>query len=205
MRTRRTTKNLGRTARLLTVTCFTCFLFVALFPMPIAAQTEGKQKPEQFSATAFGQSGLFSGKSVGLNIYVTEYSSDQEVEELANTLKTKGSDALLSAVQKMKEKGRVATTASVGWALPVVRQHPTAKGRRIVMFGDRPIGFYEARSAPRSKGYEFGMLVLDVNDKGEGEGLLYGACKVKFTKDDQLEVEHFGQKPARLAAVRLAK
>ena len=71
------------------------------------------------------------------------------------------------------------------------------------MFGDRPIGFYEARNAPRSKNYQFGMLVLDVNDKGEG--LLYGACKVKFTHDDQLEVEHFGQKPARLAAVKLAK
>jgi hypothetical protein len=53
------------------------------------------------------------------------------------------------------------------------------------------------------KNYEFGMLVLDVNDKGEGEGLLYGACRVKFTKDDQVEVEHFGQAPARLAAVKL--
>ena len=156
-------------------------------------------------ATAIGQAGMFGGKSVSLNIYITDYSSNQEVEDLASTLKSKGSDALLSAIQKMKEKGRVSTTASVGWAVPVVRQHPTAKGRRIVMFGDRPIGFYEARNAPRSKGYEFGMLVLDVNDKGEGEGLLYGACKVKFTKDDQLEVEHFGQKPARLAAVKLWK
>jgi hypothetical protein len=44
---------------------------------------------------------------------------------------------------------------------------------------------------------------LDVNDKGEGDSLLYGACRVKFTKDDQLEVEHFGQAPARLAAVKL--
>ena len=190
---------------LLFVTCCMCFLFIALFPIVAVGQSDSKQKTEQFMATAFGQSGMFGGKSVPLNIYITDYSSNQEVEDLASTLKTKGSDALLSAIQKMKEKGRVATTASVGWAVPVVRQHPTAKGRRIVMFGDRPIGFYEARNAPRSKGYEFGMLVLDVNDKGEGEGLLYGACKVKFTKDDQLEVEHFGQKPARLAGVKLWK
>jgi hypothetical protein len=205
MNTSQTNKDLGTATLLLSVTCCICFLFIALFPMAANGQSEGKQKPEQFSATAFGQAGMFGGKSVGLNIYITDYSSNQEVEDLANTLKTKGSDALLSAIQKMKEKGRVSPTGSVGWAVPVVRQHSTAKGRRIVMFGDRPIGFYEARSAPRSKGYEFGMLVLDVNDKGEGEGLLYGACKVKFTKDDQLEVEHYGQKPARLAAVKLAK
>jgi hypothetical protein len=74
-----------------------------------------------------------------------------------------------------------------------------------VMFSDRPISFYEAGAAPRSKTYEFGMLVLDVNDKGEGDGLLYWACKVKFTKDDQLEIENFGQEPARLAAVKLWK
>jgi hypothetical protein len=168
-----------------------------------AGQSEGKKKPEQFSATAFGQAGMFAGKSVSLNIYITDYSSDQEVEDLASTLKTKGSDAPLKSVQKMKEQGRVATTGRVGWGVAIVRQRPTEKGRRIVMFSDRPISFYEARNAPRSRDSEFGMLVLDVNQKGEGEGLLYGACKVKFTKDDQLEVEHFGQKPTRLAAVKL--
>jgi hypothetical protein len=73
------------------------------------------------------------------------------------------------------------------------------------MFGDRPVSFYEARNAPRSKSYEFGLLILNVNDKGEGDGLLYGACQVKFNKDNQLEVEHYGMAPARLAAVKLWK
>jgi hypothetical protein len=73
------------------------------------------------------------------------------------------------------------------------------------MFADRPVSFYEARNAPRSKSYEFGLLILNVNDKGEGDGLLYGACKVKFNKDNQLKVEHYGMAPARLAAVRLWK
>jgi hypothetical protein len=182
-----------------------CVLIIAIFLPPAAGQSEDKRKPEQFSATAFGQAGMFSGKSASLNIYIGDYSSDQEVENLAATLKNNGSDALLSAVQKMKDKGKVSTTGRVGWSVPVVRQRPTEKGRRIVMFSDRPISFYEARTAPRSKTYEFGMLVLDVNDKGEGEGLLYGACKVKFNKEDQLEVEHYSQAPARLAAVKLWK
>jgi hypothetical protein len=191
-------------ARLSVMTCYLCFFLTVLLPLAAAGQSEDK-KPEQFSATAFGQGGMFAGKTVSLNIYITGYSSDQEVEGLATTLRTNGSDALLKAVQKMKEKGSVSTTGRVGWNVPIVRQQITEKGRRIVMFSDRPISFYEARTAPRSKTYEFGLLILNVNDKGEGEGLLYGASKVKFTKDDQLEVEHFGQQPARLAAVKLWK
>jgi hypothetical protein len=200
-----TRKMAGRAGKLSFVTCCMCLLVAALLSLASAGQPADKTKPEQFSATAIGQSGLFAGKSVTLNIYINDYSSDQEVEKLASTLKAQGSDALLKAVQKMKGKGKVATTGRVGWNVAVVRQRLTEKGRRIVMFSDRPISFYEAKNAPRSRTYEFGMLVLDVNDQGEGEGLLYGASKVKFTKDDQVEVEHYGQQPARLAAVKLWK
>jgi len=181
------------------------YLFVALISVAATGQSESPKKPEHFSATAFGQQGMFAGKTVTLNINVTDYSSDQEVQDLAATLQSKGSDALLKAIQKMKEKGRVAVTGYTGWRVPVVRQRPTENGRRIVMFGDRPVSFYEARNAPRSKSYEFGLLILNVNDKGEGDGLLYGACQVKFNKDNQLEVEHYGMAPARLAAVKLWK
>ena len=180
-----------------------CLCLLMLLALSIAA--EGQKKPEQFSATGFGQAGMFAGKTVSMNIYITDYSDNQEVEDLAATLRTKGSDPLLKAIQKMKAKARVVPTGYTGWNVAVVRQRPTKNGRRIVMFGDRPIGFYEARNAPRSKGYEFGMLVLDVNEKGEGSGLLYGACKIKFTKDDQVDIEHFSQQPIRLTTVKLWK
>jgi hypothetical protein len=180
-------------------------VFVVALPLGAQEQSPAKKKPEQFTATAFGQAGMFAGKSVDLNIYVNDYSSDQEVQDLKETLQEKGSDALLSKIVKLDEKGRVAATGYTGWRIPVVRQRPTQKGRRIVLFSDRPIGFYEARNAPRSKSYEFGLLILNVDDKGQGDGLLYGACKIKFNKDNQIELEHYGQQPARLANVRLWK
>lgn len=194
-----------RTKALSVATCCMCFFLSALFPLASAGQSADQAKPEHFSATVFGQSGMSLGKSAVLNIYVNGYTSDQEVEQLAATLKDGGSDALLSAIQKMKEKGRVSVTGKTGWAVSVVRQHPTDKGRKIVMFSDRPIGFYEATTAPRSKQYQFGLLILNINDKGTGDGLLYGACKVKFTKDDQLEMEYFSTAPARLIGVKVWK
>jgi hypothetical protein len=35
--------------------------------------------PRQFSATAFGQAVAMSGKSFGLNVYITAWTSDQQV------------------------------------------------------------------------------------------------------------------------------
>ena len=43
----------------------------------------------------------------------------------------------------------------------------TTKEQKVVTEGDRPVSFYEARNAPRSKSYEFGMLILNVNDRGK--------------------------------------
>jgi hypothetical protein len=202
MRDMQSNRQLGRQTL---IVCCTYLFFITIATLPLAAaeQSETSDKPEHFSATAFGQAGSLAGQSVSLNIYINSYSSDEEVQELAATLKNKGSDALLSEIQKAKERGSVAVTGRTGWRVPVVRQHPTETGRKIVMFGDRPISFYEASNSPRSRQYEFGMLVLDVNSKGEGTGLLYGAAKVRFTKDGQVELEHYGQKPARLANVRL--
>jgi hypothetical protein len=47
--------------------------------------------------------------------------------------------------------------------------------------------------------------VLDVDKDGKGTGSLAPICKIKFNKQNQLEVEHYGQKPLRLANVRRVK
>jgi hypothetical protein len=48
-------------------------------------------------------------------------------------------------------------------------------------------------------------VVLDLDKDGNGTGTLAPICKVKFNKKDELEIEHFGQKPFRLANVRKMK
>jgi hypothetical protein len=181
-----------------------CFVLVTAFAPGAAGQAATIKTPEHFSATASGQSGMFSGKSVLLNIYVNDYTSDEDAQELADRLNNDGSDALLSVIQKMKSRGNVAVTGYTDWRVPVVRQSPTEKGRRIVLFSGRPTGFYEASAAPQSGTYAFGLLVLNLNDKGEGDGQLYGACQVKID-NGKLEVEHYEQPSAHLTAVKLWK
>jgi len=176
--------------------------------LPIgAAQVAEPPKPQldlpvQYAAVAIGQSGSAAGKSFGLSIYIDVVSSDGEVEELAGTLKHKGQDGLVKALDNLKDKGRVAPTGSVGTGMRVIRIRPTKDGgQHIVLLTNRPITIRELWNGTRSRDYPFGIVILNVDKDGKGTGLFDPLCKMKFNKKNELEVERYGQRPFRLANV----
>ena len=182
-------------------------VLAAASQIPCAGQAAESPKaqpelPVQYAATAIGQAGAAAGKSFGLTIHVQELTSDGQVDELAATLKHKGPDGLESAMEDIKDKGRVAPTGSVGTGMRFVRIHPTKNGgQHIVMATNRPISFPELYNSTRSRDYKFGIVVLDVDKDGKGTGSFAPLCKIKFNKKNELEIEHYGQKPFRLANV----
>ena len=194
---------------------FWTYLFVVSLALacqiPSIAQTPEATKtqanlPVQYSAVAFGQSGSTAGKSFGLNIYVQELTSDGDLDELVATLKNKGQDGLVSAMENIKDKGRVAPTGSVGTGMRVVRIRPNKDGgQHIVLATNRPISFPELYNGTRSRDYKFGLVMLNVDKDGKGTGSFAPLCKIKFNKKNELEIEHYGQKPFRLANVQLQK
>lgn len=162
--------------------------------------------PQNYSATAFGQAGVAAGKSFGLNLSITRWTSDEEVQEFIATLKNGGPDRLVKAFEKTKDVGRFAPTGSVGAGMRMARVKPTADGGfHIVMVTNRPISWPELYNSTRSKDYQFGIVVLNVDRNGKGTGSLAPACKVRFNKQNELEIENYGQKPLRLANVRRTK
>lgn len=160
--------------------------------------------PVQYSATAFFTSGGLNGKSFGLKIYINGFSSPAEVQQVATTLQKDGPDAVLKILEKM-DNGGVAPTGSVRTKFAVIYSKPTATGVRIVMLTDRKITFPEARYSTRSKDYKFGIVVLNLDRNGKGTGSMAPACKIKFNKKNELQIEHYGQNPLRLANVEKLK
>jgi hypothetical protein len=70
---------------------------------------------------------------------------------------------------------------------------------------DRQMSMPELWRSGRSTSYKFSIIVLDLDQDGKGDGLLYYAVKMKFNKSGQLELEHYGQAPARIAQATLMK
>jgi hypothetical protein len=162
--------------------------------------------PRQFSATAFGQAGTMAGKSFGLNLYITGWTTDQQVNDYIGVLKEKGPDGLVRAMEKTSDVGRLSPTGFVGSGFRFARYRPTANGGlHVVMVTNRPMSFGELYHSGRSTSYQFGIVVLDVDKNGKGTGTLAPVCKIKFNKKNELEIENYGQKPFRLANVYLQK
>jgi hypothetical protein len=162
--------------------------------------------PRQFAATAFGQAGTMAGKSFGMNIYITGWSSDEQVQGYVSVLKEKGPNGLVSAMENTSDVGRLSPTGFVGSGFRFARYRPTANGGlHVVMVTNRPMSFGELYRSGRSTDYQFGIVVLDVDKNGKGTGTLAPVCKIKFNKKNELEIENYGQKPFRLANVYLQK
>ena len=162
--------------------------------------------PRQYAATAFGQSGAMSGKSFGASVYITGWTTDQQVKDFISTLKENGPNGLVRAMEKTGDVGRLAPTGFVGSGFRFARYRPTANGGlHIVMVTNRPMAFGEVYNQTRSTDYQFGIVVLDVDKNGKGTGQLAPVCKIKFNKKNELEIENYGQKPFRLTNVYLQK
>jgi hypothetical protein len=184
-------------------------LSVGLLSNAPAQNSDGKpltDLPMQFSATAFGDAGAMAGKSFGLDVYITAWTTDQQVKDYGSVLKEKGPDGLVSMMEKSDDVGRLSPTGFVGssFRFATYRQTPNG-GLHIVMVTNRPMSFGELYRSGRSTDYQFGIVVLDVDKNGKGTGKLAPICKIKFNNKNELEIESYGQKPFRLVNVSLQR
>lgn len=162
-----------------------------------------KKKREQYTATAMVARGALGGSVFNVNIYIDEYTTPEERQELAQMLVEEGSEALRKKLAKMK-KGRVAVTGRTGNEIGYVWAWPMENGRRIIMATERPMTFFELRRGGRLRDYEFGIIDLELDEEGKGTGVLIPAAKIKVIEaEKKIEIEHYGIEPVRLANIRL--
>ena len=147
-----------------------------------------KKKVDHFSATAMGTGGSVGGRSIGLNIRITEYTSDEEVVRLATILKESGPEALRRELEKL-DVGQISPTGRVGNTIAVARSHETENGRIVNIATARYLGFLELYRSGRSRDYPFGVVSMQLNEKEKGLGNVIVAAKIKFDKENQLVIE----------------
>jgi hypothetical protein len=158
---------------------------------------------ERITGTVVDPGGV-TGRSttIPFSIYIYDYSTDQEVERLAGILSKKGSEALRQELWDL-EKGWLRIGNSLGYPVAVARSQPKEDGgRRIVLFADRPIQFFEVWNNLRSQDYPFSYVEIDLGRDGTGEGKMFGAAKVRMAAG-VVSVESYGAVPARLLGVRV--
>jgi hypothetical protein len=171
-------------------------LLVAWTGLP---QTSGEK--ESFTAVAVANNNLGSGIGTVL-IDIARWSTDAERRTLVETLRQKGAQALLRELQDARPTGSIRTPDSLAYDLRFAYQRPGEDGgREIVLATDRPIGFWEAWSRPRSLDYPFTVIQMHIAPDGTGKGTMSYATKIIAT-GDIIHLENFATAPVMLTEIK---
>jgi len=172
--------------------------------------------PLRMSAFAVSMATAAPGATAVMDIRVKRWSTPAERENLINTAVEKGQDALLRALQKMPDHGRISIpgwtgpdphNARLGWTLHYAYVTPGEDGGyRVGIATDRYIGMWEARNQPRTIDYPFSLIEIRLGKDGKGVGKMTVATKIEFDKKKkQLVLENYSSEPVRLNEVKIEK
>lgn len=160
------------------------------------------QKSETIQAQAFGTTTM-AGLTFNLTIRIERYSTPDDQKTLIDAFNKGGHEALVDALSKMKSRGRVGITGTMGYQIAYIRNIPTAKGRTIRIITDRPIDIGEAMARGRSMDYDLSLLELHLGkteDEHTGNMVIGGRFRVD-KKENQIEFESYHATPLRLAGI----
>lgn len=185
-------------------------------PAAESVQTGALNLPLRLSAFAVNMSTVATGTTAVMDIRIKRWSTAAEREKLVATAVEKGSDALLRALQKMPDHGRISIpgwtgpdphNARLGWVLHYAYNTPGEDGgQRIGIATDRYIGMWEARNQPRTIDYPFTLIEIRLGKDGKGVGKMAVATKIEFDKKKkQMVLENYASEPVRLNEVKVER
>ncbi len=172
----------------------------ALFAAP--AQSSNAVFSERVNGTVVGISGRLAGRSRPFSLIINSYTPANQIRELNEALGRDGQDGLLNALSKMNA-GRIQIGTGIGVPANAIIVDPWGEGgRKLTVFYERNLSFFELRYGTRSEMYRVGYAELFLNRDGRGEGTLIPAARVRLRDGNTWEVEDFGVFPARLLGLR---
>ncbi len=175
------------------------------FILPFSFGGEQMAKPEAYTGVAVGTGGPTAARSLPFDLRINQYTSDEEVAKYVTILRESGEDALRRALEK-EDRGQISPVGRVGNAIAVARKRQDGANTIITVVTARTLPFIELYAGGRSTDYQFGVLQITLDAKGEGTGNIMAAARISFNKKkDVYEVESFGNQYIKATNVRAQK
>ena len=166
-----------------------------------SAQGEGLAG-RTITGTVYFISGRRPGLSQPFTLIINRITTPDEVNQLNSALQAGKQDELLRTLSHA-DAGRIQIGNNVGVPANAIMVSDAGNGRtKITVLYQRNLRFAELRYGTRSADYPFGYAELYVG-RGENEGMLIPAARVRLKDGNTWEVEDFGTFPARLMGLRV--
>jgi hypothetical protein len=142
------------------------------------------------------------GRNASVTLIIEELTTGEERTGLLEAFQQKGNEGLINALSKMKSKGRMSVTGTLGYDVAYAKIFPQPDGSTVLrMVTDRPLLFGEVWASTRSSDYELaGVEIVISKDKKKTSGTLYPAARLKLNKQNELELQLY-QNPWNLVNI----
>jgi hypothetical protein len=178
------------------------FTTTAFYPPTNASVQSDAFAGRTITGTAYFVGGRRPARSLPFRLVVNRFTTPEEVSQLNSALQSGGQDELLRALSRM-DAGRIEVGTGVGVPANAIIRTDDGEGRtKLTVLYERNLRFAELRYGARSADYRFGYAELHVG-RGENEGMLIPAAKVRLRGSNTWEVEDFGTFPARLMGLQV--
>jgi hypothetical protein len=178
------------------------FTLVLLVSLTVDAIAQDQTPPQAYTGVAMGTGGSVGGKTISFDFRVTQYTTDEELQNFAQLVKDKGTDALRRALEK-EDKGRISAVGSTGNQIAVARKRQQGSETIITIVTARNMPFVELNNNGRTTNYPFGYLQVKLDSTGKGSGQIMAAARIRFDKKKgQYEIESFGNQYIKATNVR---
>jgi hypothetical protein len=166
---------------------------------------QAAHRTESFHALAV-QLGAPQGQTtLPVDLSITRWSTNAERDTLLATI-LEQPRKLVEVLQKMPAVGRLGATGNVGYELRYAQKTSSGGTDRIVLITDRPVGFAEAATQPRTIDYPITVIELRVGPSGKGEGKVAVAAKLGADrKTKELMIEDWNISPVLLQGLERDK
>ncbi|MCM3901357.1 MAG: hypothetical protein ND866_06605 [Pyrinomonadaceae bacterium] len=171
-------------------------LFAVVGLVSLILLTSPSASPQKLDKTIFIQAQAMGqstqlGQNFSVNIMIDEFSTPDDQKALLAAFTEKKNEGVVNALSKMKSKGRIAITGTLGYEVTYIRQFSMPDGStKYRLVTNRPITFGEAWSDSRSMDYNLsGVEVIMSPDKKKNSGTLLPACQFKLDKENHIEIE----------------
>jgi len=188
----------------------TLVMLVVLLLLGIAVLNPGTKTLAQgeglagrtITGTVYFISGRRPGLSLPFTLIINRITTADEVSRLNSALQAGKQDELLRTLSRT-DAGRIQIGSNVGVPANAIMVNDQGDGRiKITVLYQRNLRFAELRSGARSTDYPFGYAEMYVG-RGNNEGMLIPAARVRLRDGNTWEVEDFGTFPARLMGLRV--
>ena len=154
------------------------------------------------TGTAYFVGGRRPARSLPFRLIINRFTTPEEVSQLNSALQSGAQDDLMRSLSRL-EAGRIEVGTGVGVRANAIIRTDDGEGRtKLTVLYQRELRFGELRYGARSADYRFGYAELHVG-RGENEGMLIPAARVRLKDSNTWEVEDFGTFPARLMGLQV--